>query len=87
MNAHYGSKDCGCYNEHESIMERSDIDACFVATPDHWHVPISLDAVRSGKDVYVEKPVSLTIREGRILSDAVRRHEGGGREDDDRYDD
>ncbi len=67
-------KGCDAYNEHEKIMVRSDIDACVIGTPDHWHVPISLDAVRSGKDVYVEKPMSLTIREGRILSDAVRRH-------------
>jgi predicted dehydrogenase len=74
VNSKYGNKDCGCYNEHEKIMERSDIDACFVVTPDHWHIPISLDAIRSGKDVYVEKPMSLTIREGRVLSDAVRRH-------------
>ncbi|MDF7823752.1 Gfo/Idh/MocA family oxidoreductase [Pontiellaceae bacterium B12227] len=74
VNAKYGSKGCASYNEHERILERSDIDACYVCTPDHWHVPISLDAVRSGKDVYVEKPMSLTIREGRILSDAVRRH-------------
>lgn len=67
-------KGCDAYNEHEKIMERSDIDACFVVTPDHWHVPVSLDAIRSGKDVYVEKPMSLTIKEGRMLSDAVRRH-------------
>jgi predicted dehydrogenase len=74
VNAKYGNSDCACYNEHEKIMERSDIDACFVVTPDHWHVPISLDAVRSGKDVYVEKPMSLTIHEGRVLSDTVRRY-------------
>ncbi len=74
VNAKYGDKGCACYNEHEKIMERGDIDACFVVTPDHWHVPISLDAVRSGKDVYVEKPMSLTIKEGRALSAAVRRH-------------
>jgi predicted dehydrogenase len=74
VNSKYGNNDCDCYNEHEKIMERSDIDACFVVTPDHWHIPISLDAIRSGKDVYVEKPMSLTIREGRVLSDAVRRH-------------
>ena len=67
-------KGCAAYLEHEKIMARSDIDACFVVTPDHWHVPIALAAVRSGKDVYVEKPMSLTIREGRMLSDAVRRH-------------
>jgi predicted dehydrogenase len=74
VNQTYGNNDCACYNEHEKIMERGDIDACFVITPDHWHVPISLDAIRSGKDVYVEKPMSLTIREGRILSDTARRH-------------
>ncbi len=65
---------CDAYNEYERIMERTDIDACFVMTPDHWHVPISLAAINSGKDVYVEKPMTLTIREGRILADAVRRH-------------
>jgi predicted dehydrogenase len=67
-------KGCDAYLEHENITSRGDIDVCFVVTPDHWHVPISLDAVRNGKDVYVEKPMSLTIREGRILSDAVRRY-------------
>ncbi|MCF7847318.1 MAG: Gfo/Idh/MocA family oxidoreductase [Kiritimatiellales bacterium] len=70
----YGQKGCDSYNEHERVTDRSDIDACFVVTPDHWHVPISLDAVRSGKDVYVEKPMSLTVKEGRILADAVRRY-------------
>ncbi|WP_322609446.1 Gfo/Idh/MocA family protein [Pontiella agarivorans] len=74
VNDKYGNKDCECYNEHEKLMARDDIDAVYVTTPDHWHVPISLDAVRSGKDVYVEKPMSLTIREGRILADAVKRY-------------
>ena len=74
VNTKYGNSDCGCYNEHYEITSRSDIDAVFVVTPDHWHVPIAMDAVRSGKDVYVEKPMSLTIREGRMLSDTVRRY-------------
>ena len=65
-------KGCAAYNEFERIMERSDIDAVFVCTPDHWHVPISLAAVRSGKDVYVEKPMLLTVREGRLLANAVK---------------
>ncbi len=67
-------KGCDSYNEHEKITDRADIDACFVATPDHWHIPICLDAIRAGKDVYVEKPMTLTPREGRMFSDAVRRY-------------
>ena len=74
-NAVSGSyKGCEAYLEHEKVMARDDIDACFIIVPDHWHVAIALDAVRSGKDVYVEKPMSLTVREGRMLSDTVRRH-------------
>jgi hypothetical protein len=67
-------KGCDAYNEHERIIERDDIDACFIVTPDHWHVAIALAAVRSGKDVYVEKPMTLTVREGRLLSDAVTQY-------------
>jgi predicted dehydrogenase len=74
IDASYGNHDCAAYNEHEEIVIRDDIYACFVATPDHWHVPIAMDAVRSGKDVYVEKPMSLTVREGRMLADTARRH-------------
>jgi len=67
-------KGCAAYNEYERILERSDIDAVFVCTPDHWHVPVSLAAVRAGKDVYVEKPLILTVREGRELSDTVKQY-------------
>lgn len=65
---------CKGYNDFRELIARTDIDAVVVTTPDHWHVPISLAAVREGKDVYCEKPLSLTIREGRILADAVRRY-------------
>ena len=44
-----------------------------ISTPDHWHAIIAIDAVRAGKDVYLQKPASLTIAEGRALSDAVHR--------------
>ena len=54
------------------IIARKDIDAVVISTPDHWHVPIAVAAARAGKDVFVEKPLSLTIREGRVLSDVVR---------------
>ena len=56
------------------MLEAKDIDAVFVATPDHWHVLPSIHACQAGKDVYLEKPLSLTIREGRILVNAVRKH-------------
>lgn len=72
-NEHYGNKDCVGYGDFREILSREDIDAVCVSTPDHWHVPISLMAIRAGKDVNCEKP-TLTIEEGRVLSDTVRRH-------------
>ncbi|MCB1126065.1 MAG: Gfo/Idh/MocA family oxidoreductase, partial [Verrucomicrobiae bacterium] len=65
---------CEAYHEFEDIMARSDIDAVVVCTPDHWHSPISVMAMRHGKDVYVQKPMTLTLREGRIMSDTSRQH-------------
>ncbi len=67
-------KGCEAYNEFERIIERKDIDAVVVVTPDHWHAPISVAAMRSGKDVYVQKPMTLTIREGRIMSDTAKQY-------------
>lgn len=64
-----------CYEDFRELLARPDIDAVLVGTPDHWHVPISLAAVRAGKDVYCEKPLSNTIAEGRALVDAVHKHE------------
>jgi predicted dehydrogenase len=67
-------KGCDAYNEYESIIAREDIDAVVVVTPDHWHAPISIAAMRSGKDVYVQKPMTLTVVEGRIMSDVARQY-------------
>ncbi len=60
--------------DHHALLERSDIDAVMVATPDHWHVPITIDALQAGKHVYVEKPVSHNIEEGQQLIDVKRQH-------------
>jgi predicted dehydrogenase len=65
---------CDSYRDFRDVMARRDIDAIIQATPDHWHAPIVIAAARSGKDCYGEKPLSLTIRQGRAMSDAVRRY-------------
>jgi predicted dehydrogenase len=62
------------YRDFRHLVDRTDIDAVAIATPDHWHVLPAIAAVRSGKDVYCEKPLSNTIAEGRALADAVKRH-------------
>ena len=67
-NAEFFAKDydgnCQVYGDYRELLERKDIDAVTIGTPDHWHVKIAIDAMRAGKHVYCEKPLSLTIREG-----------------------
>jgi predicted dehydrogenase len=73
VNKKYGNKDCATYKDFRKIIERDDIDAVMISTPDHWHVPISIMAAKAGKDVECEKP-TLTVEEGRILCETMRRY-------------
>ena len=68
----YGNSDCVAYQDFREIIGRDDIDAVVISTPDHWHVPMSMMALRTGKDVFCEKP-SLTITEGRELVEEAAR--------------
>ncbi len=63
------------YGDYRELLANKDVDAVVISTPDHWHAIIAIDAVQAGKDVYLQKPASLTIAEGRALSDAVH-HSG-----------
>jgi predicted dehydrogenase len=62
-------------SDFRKLLDRTDIDAVIVATPDHWHALPTVMACEAGKDVYVEKPLSLTIGEGRVMVDVARRHQ------------
>ncbi len=62
------------YADYRELLARDDIDAVLIAVPDHWHALTVVDAANAGKDIYAEKPLSLTIREGRLMSDAVKRN-------------
>jgi predicted dehydrogenase len=61
------------YKDYRAILDRKDIDAVIIATPDHWHALIALDSCDAGMDIYQEKPITFTIKEGLKVAEAVRR--------------
>ncbi len=65
---------CSRYVDFREVLGRNDVDAVMISTPDHWHVPMAVMAVKAGKDVCCEKPLTRSIAEGRLLSDLVARH-------------
>jgi predicted dehydrogenase len=67
-------KGCAAYNDFRDLLARTDIDAVVIATPDHWHAIPVLLACKAGKDIYCEKPLSLTIHEAKAMVGAVRKY-------------
>jgi predicted dehydrogenase len=68
-------KGCAEYKDFRELIARKDIDAVVIATPDHWHAYPAVLAARAGKDIYCEKPLSLTIHEARVMVNAVRENQ------------
>lgn len=63
------------YNDFRELLERKDVDAVVIATPDHWHAAMAVRAAKAGKDIFCEKPLSLTVKEGRAMVDAARKYD------------
>jgi len=74
VDAAYGNQDCHSYRDFYEVLARDDIDTVLIATPDHWHALLAIEAAKAGKDIYCEKPISLTIAEGRAVADTMQRY-------------
>ncbi len=61
------------YKDYRKVLDRKDIDAVMIATPDHWHTKVAVEAMLAGKDVYCEKPLTLTIAEGKLIEEMVKK--------------
>jgi len=73
VDEHYGEAGCAAYSDHRELLARGDVDAVVIATPDHWHAIQILDACIAGKDVYCEKPLTLTLHESAAVIVAARK--------------
>jgi len=74
VNKHYSNEDCSLYRDFREIISNDEIDALCIAVPDHWHSIPAIEGIRAGKDIYGEKPLALTISEGRAMVEAVHRY-------------
>lgn len=68
-----GKQEVSTYENYRELLERKDIDAVVIASPDHWHAMMAVDAAKAGKDIYCEKPMALTVAEGRAMVAATRK--------------
>jgi len=68
------NQDCRTYNDFREVLARPDVDAVYIATPDHWHALVTIAAARAGKHIYCQKPLTRTIAESRAVVEAVNRH-------------
>ena len=67
-------KGCDALTDFRDVLARADIDAVVIAVPDHWHALMTIAAAKAGKDIYCEKPLSLSIAQGQKMVEAVRRY-------------
>ena len=74
LNNNYGNDDAILFPKYEDILDRKDIDVVICACPDHWHTKIIVESCKAGKDVYCEKPLTLTLAEGRLVVKAARKY-------------
>jgi predicted dehydrogenase len=74
VNKRYSNEDCAEYEDFRELLARDDLDVMSMATPDHWHAITVISAAKRGLDIYGEKPLSLTIHQGRAMSEAIKRY-------------
>ena len=74
VNSYYKDKSCAMYSDYRELLARKDIDAVMIATPEHLHALIGIEAARQGKSIYCEKPIAVSVAEAKALRQAVKQH-------------
>ena len=74
VNQRYGNQSCKAHTDFRELLARPDVDAVLIATGERWHPLLSMEAAKAGKDIYCEKPTSVTIEEAIALRDTIRRY-------------
>lgn len=74
VDSRYKNTDCKTYKDFRELLDRDDIDAAALALPDHWHAPVAVACARRGLDIFGQKPLARSIKEGRAICDAVQKY-------------